>query len=230
MFCGNCGSQNPDGLDTCSVCGAPLPSPESGETPKKSRLAGLDKNRLVGYAVIAAVVLVVAVVLAVIFSGRSDKAALKKYVSSAYDLNAKGIVKLYPDAVIKRYAQREDISRSEAREEIIDNVQDQIEDYADYYDIDYDEIRGLSVEIRDEEKERKSAVRELNDDFEDEYDIKLKVKEMKTVEVRVKGKYDGDRFSFKISGITLVKIGSSWYVWQPDVGQLYAALYMDVED
>lgn len=230
MFCGNCGSQNPDGLTKCAVCGAPLTEEKKSGKAAKFDLKNMDRNKLTGYAVIAAVALVVVILLIVIFSGRSDTSTLKKYVKAAYDLDAKKIVNLYPDVIFKMAAEEEDISKGEAKDEAIDDLQDELEDLADKYDdIEFDEIKSIKVEIRDEDKLTKKQVRELNEMYEDEYDMKLKAKEMKNCEVKITGKHDGDKFNFKVN-ITLIKIGGSWYLMDPNCEALFSALLAEIND
>lgn len=231
MFCGNCGSQNPDGAANCSVCGAPL-TPD--QPPKKAGfdLASMDRNKLIGFCVIAAVVLVALIlVLVLIFGGRSDTATLKQYVKAAYDMDAKKIVNLYPDVLIKVNAEEEDISKKESKEELIDDLQDDLQDLSDRYDdIDFDEIKSLKVEIRKEDKATKKEVREANERFEDEYDMSLNAKEMKQVEIKITGKYDGDKFSIRVSNIVMVKIGGSWYLMGEDCDDLFSTLRAEIND
>ena len=225
MICTNCGSQNPDGSAKCAVCGAPLAQEEKETVPGKTGSSGLNRNKLTGYAIIAAVLLVVVVLLIVIFSGRSDKSTLKKYVNAAFDLNAKKIVDLYPKAVIENYAEEEEISK-----EIIDSLQDMLDRLEDYYDeVDVEEIRGISVEIRHEDNYTSKEIRKFNENLE-EQDINMKIKDAKEVEIKVSGKHDGDKFKFRVDGILMVKVGSSWYLIDPDPSELFDSLEYELSD
>lgn len=230
MICANCGSQNPDGSAKCAVCGASLAQEEKETSPGKTGFSGLNRNKLTGYAIIAAVLLVVIILLIVIFSGRSDKSTLKQYVNAVFDLNAKKIVALYPKATIENYAETEEISKSEAKEEIIDSLQDRLDRLEDYYDeVDVEEIRGLSVEIRHEDNYTSKEIRKYNENLE-EQDINMKIKDAKVVEIKVSGKQDGDKFKFRVDGILMVKVGSSWYLIDPNPSMLFDALEYELSD
>lgn len=229
MFCGNCGSQNPDGLTKCAVCGAPLAEEKKAGEAGKLDLKSTDKNKLVGYGVIAAVALVVVILLIVLFSGRSDTSALKQYVKASFDLDGKKIVNLTPKLLVEVYADQEDISKGDAKDELIEDMENTLEDLDDEYDdIDFDEVKSIKVEIRKEDEYSKKQVRDFNENFEDLYDFELKAKAVKTVEIKVSGKYDGDKFDFKGVSVMLVKIGGSWYIMTPDPESLFSALSSEV--
>lgn len=230
MFCGNCGSQNPDGVTKCAVCGAPLTEEKPADNSVKAKLLSLDKNKLTGYAIIAAVVLVVLILLIVIFSGRGDTSTLKQYAKASFDLDAKDLVDLRPKAMIKAYAEEEDISTGDAKDEIIDEYQDMLDKFEDNYsNIDFEEIGSIKVEIRKEDNATSKEIREMNEGFEDE-DIDMKVKDAKSVKIKVSGKHDGDKFSFTLENIYMVKVGGSWYILSPDPTVFCSALNKELAD
>lgn len=230
MFCGNCGSQNPDGATVCAVCGAPL---ATGKPAKKAGfdLKSMDRNKLIGIGVIAAVVLVALIlVLVLVFSGRSAESTLKNYVKGVLTLDAEKVVKCIPDADIEDYAEEEDISKSEARQEIIDELQDAMEFLEDYYDeVDPEEIGKVSVEIRDKDKWTSKQVRDYNEDYEDDHHVKINIKEGMTVEVKLTVKCDGDEYKYKVANIELVKIGSSWYLTADSADSSIAPVYSGLD-
>lgn len=214
MFCGNCGSQNPDDAVNCTVCGAPL-TPEQPAKKSGLDLAHMDRNKLIGLCVIAAVVLVALIlILVLVFGGRSAESALKDYAKGVLTLDAKKIVNGFPDAEIKVYAEEEDISKREAKEEMIELLQDGLDMLEDIYtEVDPEEVGRVSVEIRDKDKWTSREVRKFNEDYEDDYDIELDAKEGMTVEIKLTVKYDGEEYKYRVSGIDLIRIGRSWYVY-----------------
>ena len=213
MFCGNCGSQNPDGAVICTVCGAPL-TPEKPAKKAGFDLKSMDRNKLIGLGVIAAVVLVALIlVLVLVFSGRGAESTLKDYAKGVLTLDAKKVVKCIPDADIEDYAEEEDISKSEAKQEIIDDLQDILDNFEDVYDeVDPEEIGRISVEIRDKDKWTSKEVRDYNAEYEDDHNVKINIKEGMTVEVKFTVKCDGEEYKYKITGVDMIKIGGSWYL------------------
>lgn len=214
MFCGNCGSQNPDGAVNCAVCGAPLTPEQPANKKAGFDLAHMDRNKLIGFCVIAAVVLVALIlVLVLVFSGKSAESALEDYAKGILTLDAKKMMKVVPDAEIKAYAEEEDISKREAKEELTESLQKILDNLEDYYDeIDPEEVGRVSVEIRDKDKWTGKQVREFNEDYEDGNDVEINVKEAMTVEIKLTVKYDGEEYKYRVSNIDIVKIGRSWYV------------------
>ena len=102
MFCGKCGTQNPDTAAFCKKCGTRLNSqakPTAKTTPRvpvktqsqSKRPVPQNKRRQnkntkkIAVVAIAAVVLILAFVL---FGGRSYKSTVKQYFNASFDGNA----------------------------------------------------------------------------------------------------------------------------------------------
>lgn len=206
------------------------PAPFAPEVPVRHGKAELIRDRAAILGALIAAVALAAVLLWAVFGGRSDVSTLKKYVRAACDMDAEAIVKLMPKVYIQAYADREGIGRRDAREELEEELEETLERYDERFDgVDFDEVKGLKVEIRDEDRYSKKQVRAYNESFEEMYDRELKAREIKEVEIRVSGRYDGERFDFKVEGILIVKLGRAWYLLGSDPGALYSGLAACVE-
>ncbi len=231
MFCGNCGSQNPDGAVICTVCGAPL-TPEKPAKKAGFDLKSMDRNKLIGLGVIAAVVLVALIlILVLVFSGRSAESALESYIKGVLTLDAEKMMDNVPDAQIKAYADEEDISKREAKEELTESLQKVLDMLEDNYDeVDPEEVGKVSVEIRDKDKWTGKDVREYNKNYEDNNDVEINIKEGMTVEIKITVKYDGEEYKYRISNIDVVKIGGSWYVDSLSIAEVYGGLNAELSN
>ena len=209
MFCGNCGAQMPDGTVYCPECGAKqnvATANVSNGSPVNdmvNKVKSMDKNRLIG---IGAVAVVVIILLFVIFGGRGPEATLKKY----YKLQLKGEYiaanKLYPskylDYLIEEYY---DDDKSEYKEEMKDREEDTKDDLKD------EDFKLEYVKVEEDDNYTDSQIEDIEDYYEDEYDIKLKIKDAKDMKVKVKYKYDGETVKNEDT-MTVIKIGGKWYV------------------
>lgn len=231
MFCGNCGSQNPDGATNCAVCGAPLATGKPAKKPGFD-LKSMDRNKLIGLGVIAAVVVVAIILILVLaLSGRSAESTLEDYAKGVLTLDAEKIMKIIPKADIESYADKEDISNSEAKEEIMEDLQKKLDDLEDSYKkVDPEDVGKVTVEIRDKSKMTGKEVREFNDRYDEDKDVEIEIKEGMTVEIKLTVKFDGDEYKYRVPGIRIVKIGSSWYVTEDDVYSTYRSIYSGLND
>lgn len=199
MYCGNCGTQNDDFSPFCIGCGARLnedPAPVApAPAPKKSK-----KGLLI--AIIAAVV-AVAVALVLIFTISTPKSVVKKYMDAYLDPDGKAMLSVIPKAVVKEDIGDKDDQKDyvEEMEDTLDELYDEMDDYYDRWSIDY--------KISDVEKVDKDDLEEIQEYYEDEYDIKVRAAKEVTVDVTVK--VDGDKEKVEMT-IYVIKVGGKWYI------------------
>ena len=111
MFCGKCGTQNPDNSRFCSKCGTPFSNDQIANSSSKQDEE--NKNRLIGIIAVAVVAVLAVILLISIFAGRSYKSTVNKYLDGMFDGDAKQIVELIPDKALDVLMEEEDVSKKE---------------------------------------------------------------------------------------------------------------------
>ncbi len=200
MFCGNCGTENPEGTPFCAGCGAAL-----GGT--KSKGGNFKVNPKV---IIAAVVGVLAVVILVtlLFGGNSPTKVVDKFMAAVVDADAKGMMKQVSDDVIDYMMEEEDMDKddwNDQLDDLSDNMKDMYEQMEDYYD---GKVK-ITYDVKSEKDLDEDELEDLQDYYEDKYDIK--VKDAKTVKVKVTTKC-GDYKDSNTMELVVVKIGGKWSI------------------
>lgn len=209
MFCGKCGAKNDDSAVFCAECGnrfqaaAPVapadPAAPAAATGSKPGFK-LD-NRMIGIiAVVGVAVLALIITCFFIFGGRSYKAVVKDTFKAIETADAKLMMELLPDEMIKSIMKDEDMTKKEMTE--------QLQDMLDYMFRGADKIK-ITYEITDTEEVDKDDLKDLKEEYKDEYDIK--VKDAMIVEVEVTVKVDGEKTTEDMD-LYLIKVGGSWYL------------------
>jgi ketosteroid isomerase-like protein len=215
MFCHNCGSRIDDKASSCPVCGTPIatktsPAPTAPATPRQSKLS----NSTIGIiAVVGA--LIVALIIGIIFllpgsdtgssSGsesqrRTYKDVVKDYFKAMETADAKLMMELLPEDMIKSIMKDEDMTKKE--------MTDELQYMLDYMFISADQVK-ITYVLTDTEEVDEYDLDDLKEEYKDEYDIK--VKDAMIVEVEVTVKVDGEKTTDDIE-LCLIKVGSSWYL------------------
>lgn len=203
MFCGKCGSNNPENAKICSKCGAQLGNasysvPNAQAAAKKSA----KTNKMVGIGI---VVVVAVILLIIIFSlfGRGYKSTVKKYINASYSGNGKTIVSLIPKKAVKDYLKEEDYEKSDLIDDISYELNKQLNRLGDNWSYTY---KIVDVDDMDSDD-----LEDLKDDYRDYYGIKIKGAKEVEVEMTIRVKssnYEGTDTVY----VPVVKIGSSWYL------------------
>ena len=219
MFCGKCGAKNDDSAVFCAECGnriqaaAPVapaapaanPAPAAAPVATGSKPGFTLNNRNIGIIAVAAVAVIALLISCFfIFGGRSYKDVVKDYFKATEKADAKLMMELLPDDLIKYVMKEEDMTKKEMTEELQDSL-DMIHRY-------YDEVK-ISYEITDTEDFDKDELKEIKEMYEE---IDVKVKDAMIVEVEVTMELDGDERT-TTQELTLIKVGGSWYLDIEDV-------------
>ncbi len=208
MFCGKCGAKNDDSAVFCAECGAPVQAaapvaPAASDIPANpvgSKPGFTLNNRNIGIIAVAAVAAIVLLITCFfIFGGRSYKAVVKDYFKATEKADAKLMMDLLPDDLIKSVMKEEDMTKKEMTEELQESL-DMLHKY-------YDEVE-ISYEIEDTEEFDKDDLKDLKEDYK-EYGVK--VKDAMIVEVEVTMELDGDERTQTME-LVLIKVGGSWYL------------------
>ena len=188
MFCGQCGSQNPDDARFCANCGEVLnaaPAPEPVVPPKKSKKGLLF---IIGGAVVAlALVLTLIFVLGGGHGAKSPEALGKKFVKAIEKGDGKAMLALIHKDVIEA-----DVDE----EEMIEDFEDYVEEMQDY---------GLKFKFKGVEEMDEDDLEEVIEFYDEEYGLKVKDAAVLIFSVEMLG--FGEE-----SEMYAVKIGSKWYL------------------
>ena len=219
MFCGKCGAKNDDSAVFCAECGnriqaaAPVapaapaanPAPAAAPVATGSKPGFTLNTRNIGIIAVAAVAVIALLISCFfIFGGRSYKDVVKDYFKATEKADAKLMMELLPDDLIKYVMKEEDMTKKEMTEDLQDSL-DMIHRY-------YDEVK-ISYEITDTEDFDKDELKEIKEMYEE---IDVKVKDAMIVEVEVTMELDGDERT-TTQELTLIKVGGSWYLDIEDV-------------
>jgi len=235
MICKNCGTNNAEGVRFCAGCGSTMDAPAVGHNAAPSYEAPVNHNAPVshntpGYGApatpahhaptygssaakagsmlpLAGIGLVAAVVVILLFSllfGNSAKSVAKK--AAKYAINGKyySISKLYHKEVRKENEWDD--------EDYKEDCKDMEEDWKENMrDLREEEGRvKLSTKIKDIDDIKGDDLDDIQDYYDDEYD--LKVKKAKRFETEFCAEIDGEEEEYD-DDIIVVKIGGKWYLY-----------------
>lgn len=231
MFCGKCGTQNPDTAAFCKSCGTRLNSQvkpaartvtkttaRTQMQPQTKRPAAKHKRRQdkkIGLIAVAAVIAVVLILAIVLFGGRSYKAAVKQFFNATFDVDGKAIVELIPDDLVDYVLDESGYDEDELDEmigDIEDEFEDQIASIKRYLGDDWD----VSYKIVSTEDIKGNDLKDLKEDYKD---IGVKISAAKDVEMELIVKAGETENSNTIT-ISLIKVGRSWYLDLDSMGGL----------
>lgn len=206
MFCGKCGAQNEEGAAFCTKCGAAL-----GEAPASGGSAGAaesKKNKKVGLIAVGAVAIAVILLCVKLFGGGSASDRAVKFMNAILmERDEQAVVRMLPngllDTMVKSgwLAQREDFDQIYRR--YLDGVQDTWDTYSGM---------SLKLEAAEETALTEEELQELQEEYADCCDVKLK--DAKDVTVNMLITVDGHTFKMP-AHVRMVKVGGSWYadIW-----------------
>lgn len=231
MFCGKCGTQNPDNAAFCKKCGTQLnvqkkvsasttaqtpvrvrPQPQQRRPAQKKNRRQDKKVGMIAVAFIAVIVLIVAFAL---FGGRSYKTTVKQFITATYDVDAEKLIKVLPDAVIDRVMKDEDY---EDYDEMIDDLNDTFESQMRSIKRYIGDDWSMSYKIIKVEKVSGKDLDELKKDYKKDFKIKVSAAKVAEVEITIKA---GETENSSSLDIPLVKVGRSWYIDAPSLGGLF---------
>lgn len=216
MFCGKCGAKNEDHVGFCANCGAKLNSDSSTPTVTLSTPSQNHQNRKVGIIAVAVVAVAVVLLGIFLFSGRSYKSTVEKYIDYQFDGNAEGIINLMPDKMLD-YAMEQDGYAPSDLDEAIADMNDELQDQLDTLDSYFEDGWDISYKIIKAEDVKGDDL----DDIKDSYaDADIKVSAAKSVEVELTIT-SGETESSNSMYIDLVKVGRSWYLDVASMGNLF---------
>ena len=199
---------NPYGAPAGNPYGAPAGNPygaPAGGAYRGAPAGGADVKKILPIAAIGVVAAVVVILLFSWIFGRSAKATARKAAEYAINGNFYKITKLYHKEVIKENDWDDKGFR--------DDCEDLEEEWDEYIE-DWEDEEGkikFSYKIKDVDDITGDDLDDIQDYYDDEYD--LKVKKAKKFEVEINVKYD-DEEDETDEEIVVVKIGGKWYLYE----------------
>ena len=227
MYCGKCGTQNPDGATFCSNCGASLsqasnskPVPISGSAVRSSTGTAATfakKTNPLPLLIGAGVVIVLVIILVATFTGgRGYKKTIDQMLSASFSADMDKVIDLVPSKVYKNalesngYTQEElDYLVTQAEQEIQDSLDSALGVLGDNWDYSYT--------ISNETDLNGAELDQIKDSYSA---MDVNVSAAKTVDIKVTVSGDDLETSESMS-IPLIKVGKSWYLDAITAGNLF---------
>lgn len=165
-FCTSCGTACDDNANVCTNCGTRFDGAQAA-APVAEAAAPSKKNNIIAVAIAAIAIVLIVVLFASLLGGGYQKPIKRLY---------KSIDKMDWDTFAKAYT--EDYA-DYFEENRLDNYDRDFEEYCEDTLEMYEEVVGDDVEVSykvvDKYKLTKDQLDDLEDDYKDEYDEKLKV-------------------------------------------------------
>ena len=208
-ICPTCGAQLNDDAVFCAACGNAVPTaveaaPQiDGFAPAAAQPSGGNKKALIAIVAVAAVAAVVLVIVLFSTLFSSPKSTVKAYFRAMNSRNASKIVKLeYPKPVLE-YMEDED---DKDKDDIIDSIEDRFELKDKLYGDDwkYKDIKITKVkDMKDDDFE------ELQEELEDELDMKITDAKIVKVDYTIEGEDDDQ--DVEDAEFAVIKYKGKWY-------------------
>lgn len=207
-FCGNCGAQMDDNTVVCGNCGCKVSNNQIGNFKETNAKKGSKKKIIKICATLLVVVLIIVISLNFI-GGRSYKSVVDTVIEATVkEPDAIAFFELFPQEILIQALRDEEISRTEAINEMQDTLDSEVERIEKYCD-DW----SVSWEIIDTVDASNSEVKYLSADYEELYDFKVSAKKDLTVEVTINVTVDGEtKTEVEDCDLTLIKSGKLWYL------------------
>lgn len=229
-FCTNCGSVLDDQALFCTNCGAaagddpveaaPVEAAPAEAAPVEATPAGKPQLNFKLIGIAAAVLAVVIILSCFIFPMLSTgpETAIKNMVAVMEGNDGK-VENLLPDSIWEYIEdENDDFDMDDFAEYFAEETLEGLEDgYGDGISISFDVEKKTALK----DKKLEEIAEELSERYDiDEDDVKEGYK-MK-VNMSIEGDEDDDEDE---STVTVIKIGSKWYVYEMMSGVVYSALY-----
>ena len=229
MFCGKCGTQNPDTAAFCKVCGNRLNDQTKTDTQvthqasvgtqtrtksfasqNKNRWM-MDTNKIIGIVAVA-LVLVLAVGL---LGGRSYKAPVRQFFNATFDANAQKIWKLIPDDFIDYHLKEEGLTKKDFKEQVAE-MQEDLEEEISYLKMYLGDKWKVSYKIAEVESIKGDELKALKQDYK-KYGVRISAAKDVELDLTIKA---GELERSTTVTISLIKVGGSWYLDPDSMGSL----------
>lgn len=206
-FCKSCGSEMPDNIAFCGVCGTALNAPEEPTAQPfangdyNAPVGGAQKNKkplILGAAIGGAVIVAVLLVLFLIGSG--PESALDKMVDYTT-----GDVDVLEDLAPKAYWDYVEMCEGESVEELIEEARSDMEEYGGMYE-------SVEYDVLDEKDISDLKIRKINEYLVEKYGFEADaVEDACELTYSIFAVEENDTDSETNTDI-IVKIDGEWYI------------------
>lgn len=227
-ICTNCGNEMDDATMFCVNCGTPVsapvaepvakPTPEPTPEPEKKTekaCCKLDPKKL---GILAAAIVAAIAVIAIICSIAAPRLGWQSGLTNYFDLSegkAGAVTKNIPREAYEWLEDEYDMTKKDITSDKKDYAEDISESAKEYYGDNF----KVKFKVEKSKRFTKKMLERLADGIENSYDIdskKVKAAYRADVKLDVSGK---DGFSWTEDTVTVVKIGTKWYVVESFSGE-----------
>lgn len=175
-----------------------------------------DKKRKIGAVVVILTAIAMIGLLLALLGGRSYGSTIGKYVDAQFDVDAEAILDLMPKGVIDHAMEEEGVGREEF-DDLIDDLNEELQDYLDDIERYLGKDWSVSYEIQSVEEMTGDDLEDLKEDYEK---IDVKIKAARTVEIGLTIRADETEQETSMD-IALIKVGRSWYLDIESMGAIF---------
>jgi len=238
MFCKQCGAQMEPNVRFCGTCGDVVEQAEANQNAPTSTKAKIS-NKHIGMIACGVIVVVLAIVLVSMFSGRGPERVLGRYISAMgdFDLQAMSRHSVFDiDTVVRQALAAEGMSTRDFNNllyemygvrsldalfsEVADAEREWLrEDFGRNYRITHeivDSFEFSSREMRDEIEDMEDFLNRRFGFGLDDFVRVDRINEMVefVVDVTIRGSLDSDT---ERMDIIMVRVGREWLVWDEEI-------------
>jgi len=184
----------------------------SGFDKVKNAIVNNKKIVIIAAAAVVALILIFNIIGGIAGHGKqSPKAVVKAYVNAVEKQSGKKMYKLIDKKVLKYAKDEEDMDK----DEMIDLL-DQILEYSgESLEYQVGKVKSIKVKFKKVKKLKGSKLEDKQEDYEDDYDIKVSQVARVEATIKVKGKDDDVEEDFTMY---VYKRAGKWYL---DLGSIY---------
>lgn len=224
MFCGKCGTRNPDGSAFCVGCGTQLgeyvqtPAPVNTVRTRKKK-----KSILLWLIPVVMVILAAAVVTLGILTGRTEETAAEMFINASLYGDTEALVELIPEQLYRQALKEinlfadgeasygvEDLKAylQEGFQEIVDETQEDLQwEYGSKWKAVYkieasEHVTGMDLEM-------------IKQEYLEDYGLKITDATELKIQISIRGEDGRDE---ETEYIDLIKIGRKWYLDPKEMG------------
>lgn len=163
---------------------------------------------IIGGSALVVIIAILIVCMCTLRNGKgSPEGVAKAFTKSFEKHDEKKMFKLFDKKMIEYAIEEEDTDK----EEMLENIEDALDSFEDYIDNkDVGEIKKINCEIKKVREKRGSDFKDIQEDFEDDYDLEIDGYAVVYLEWEIIG--EDDDYDYEIC-VETFKRGGRWYLY-----------------